>query len=67
MSSDWYGPIGIGGGLVFYWTIGAVLSALFVTALVHDAQGRRWVWLVAELMLPPIAVVRGILMWMERL
>lgn len=66
MHVDWYWPVGLGHGLV-YWIIAAVVAALFVTALVHDAQARRWVWLVAELMLPPVAIVRGILVWIERL
>lgn len=64
MHFDW--PMGLGPSLV-YWIIAAVLGALFVTALVHDAQARRWVWLIAELMVPPIAIVRGVLIWIERL
>jgi hypothetical protein len=65
MHYDWYGPTGFGIGLI-YWVIVSVLVAFFVTALVHDAQARRWVWLVADLMIPPVAVIRGFLVWIEK-
>jgi hypothetical protein len=51
---------------LIYWVVASVFVAFFVTALVHDAQARRWVWLVADLMIPPIAVIRGFLVWIEK-
>lgn len=62
----WLLPFGIGSGLV-YWLITAALAAMFVTALVHDAQSRRWLWLVVDIALPPVGIVRGLLVWIEKI
>lgn len=40
----WFFPSAFGASLV-HWVIVAGIGALFVTALVHDAQARRWLWL----------------------
>ena len=62
----WFLPVGLGSGLV-YWIISAALGALFVTALIFDAQARRWLWLVADIAIPPVGVVRGLLVWLEKI
>ncbi|MFN3745733.1 MAG: hypothetical protein ACK4TL_13605 [Hyphomicrobiaceae bacterium] len=62
----WLFPFSFGAGLV-HWIIAAGLAALFVTALVYDAQARRWLWLFGDIALPPIGVVRGLLVWLEKI
>ena len=54
-------------GEVVVWLVACVLLTPFVTALVHDAQSRRWVWLFFDLLLPPIGVARGVCIWFNRL
>lgn len=61
----WPFPFAFGSSLI-YWLVSAALFALFVTALVFDTQARRWVWLVADIAFPPIGIVRGLLIWLEK-
>jgi hypothetical protein len=53
------------GAEIAYWAIIAVILTPIVTALVHHAAARRWVWLFADILLPPVAIVRGIGVWMK--
>jgi len=62
----WFFPSAFGAGLI-HWIIVAAIGALFVTALVHDAQSRRWLWLFGDIAFPPIGVVRGLLVWLEKI
>ncbi len=62
----WFVPFAFGSGLV-QWVIAAGIGALFVTALVHDAQARRWLWLFGDIFFPPIGIVRGLLVWLEKI
>jgi len=62
----WPFPFAFGSVLV-HWAISAGLMALFVTALVHDAQARRWLWLFGNIVFPPIGIVRGLLIWLEKI
>jgi hypothetical protein len=62
----WFFPYSFGTGLV-RWVIAAGIGALFVTALVHDAHARRWLWLFSDIAFPPIGIVRGLLVWLEKI
>ncbi len=62
----WFVPMAFGTGLV-QWIIAAGIGALFVTALVHDAQARRWLWLFGDIVFFPIGIVRGLLVWFEKI
>jgi hypothetical protein len=53
------------GGEIVYWALFAVLLTPLVTALVHDAAARRWVWLFLDILLPPIGIVRGVCVWLR--
>ncbi len=62
----WFVPMAFGAGLM-QWVIAAALFTLIVTALVHDAHARRWLWLFGDIAFPPIGVVRGLLIWLEKI
>jgi hypothetical protein len=62
----WFFPSAFGAGIV-HWVIAAGIAALFVTALVFDAQARRWLWLFGDIAFPPIGIVRGLLVWLEKI
>lgn len=53
------------GSDIVYWAIAAVLLTPLVTALVHDAAARRWIWLFLDILLPPIGIVRGVCVWLR--
>jgi hypothetical protein len=57
--------IAIGGDIV-YWLVACVALTPFVIALVHDAQAKRWLWLYFSLLLPPIGVLRGLIVLLRR-
>lgn len=52
-------------GEIIYWAVFAVLLTPLVTALVHDATARRWIWLFFDILFPPIAIVRGACVWLR--
>lgn len=61
-------PVGLlPGRALVGWMIAAVALALLATAIVHDAQQRRWLWLVLDIAVPPFGAIRGGLIWMERI
>lgn len=43
--------------------LGVVFLAAWITAVVRDAMMVKWVWLIVDMALAPIGVIRGILMW----
>ena len=53
------------GGEIVYWVLVSIPLTAVVTALVHDAPSRRWIWLFLDILLPPIAIVRGICVWLR--
>ncbi|GGE40309.1 hypothetical protein GCM10011367_13460 [Marinicauda pacifica] len=48
-----------GGGCV-----GIVALAGWITAVVRDAMMVKWLWLIFDLLLPPLGALRGFLMWL---
>jgi hypothetical protein len=52
-------------GDIIYWVVACALLTPLVTALVHDAQSRHWIWLFFNILLPPIGIVRGLCIWLR--
>ena len=48
----------LGGGC-----LGVVALAGWITAIVRDAIMLKWLWLILDLLLPPLGAIRGIFMW----
>ncbi|TGY88465.1 hypothetical protein E5163_11660 [Marinicauda algicola] len=48
----------LGGGC-----LGVVALAGWITAIVRDAMMLKWLWLILDLLLPPLGALRGIFMW----
>lgn len=40
-----------------------VALAGWITAIVRDAMMVKWLWLIFDLLLPPLGAIRGVLMW----
>jgi len=36
----------------------------WITAVVRDAMMVKWLWLIFDLLLPPLGALRGFLMWL---
>jgi len=53
------------GAEVIYWVVIAAALTPIVTALVHDATTRRWFWLFFGILFPPIALIRGVVVWLK--
>ncbi len=43
--------------------LGVVALAGWITAIVRDAMFLNWLWLIVDIVLPPLGAIRGILMW----
>ena len=43
--------------------LGVVALAGWITAVVRDAMFLNWLWLIFDIVLPPLGALRGILMW----
>ncbi len=54
-----FGPLGV----IASALIAGTLAAAWITAVVNDVVARRWLWLIADCVLPPIGLVRGLLVW----
>lgn len=52
------GCLGGGGGC-----LGVVALAGWITSVVRDAMLLNWLWLIFDLLLPPLGAIRGVLMW----
>ena len=50
-------------GELVAWVLVAIALTPILTAVVHDAISRRWVWLFFDILLPPIGLVRGVCIW----
>ena len=35
----------------------------WITAIVRDAMMLKWLWLIFDILLPPLGAIRGVLMW----
>lgn len=49
------------------WGCGCVsvfALAGWITAVVRDAFLLNWLWLIVDIILPPVGAIRGILMWL---
>jgi hypothetical protein len=54
------------GGEIVLWVVACVALTPLVVALVHDAQAKRWLWLYFSLLLPPVGVLRGLIVLFRR-
>jgi hypothetical protein len=43
--------------------LGVVALAGWITVIVRDAMFLNWLWLIFDILLPPLGAIRGILMW----
>jgi len=43
--------------------LGVIALAGWITAVVRDAMMVKWLWLIFDLLLPPLGAIRGFLMW----
>lgn len=50
-------------GVGILWALAAVLTALGITGIIYDAMKARWLWLVVDIAVPPVGIVRGMLIW----
>ncbi len=52
-------------GELVTWVLLAIALTPILTAVVHDAMSRRWVWLFLDILLPPIGLARGVCIWFK--
>lgn len=43
-------------------TIGGSMAWLY--AIIRDAQAERYVWLILDLVIPPLGAIRGLILWL---